>query len=179
MPPGTFAVLIDQFVDRMHAPARTRFSRTVAAWPMSRWRIRCRRDCAFILLKRRGQKASMLCATGRMSAWKGRNSPPWPKAPHLQAISAIRQWIGMTNMPEPENSAREAEICYATVAMVTDFDCWQSGSRRGNRRGYCLKVLAANAEKANRLMARLAQGFPRDHEPCPIGSDRAPRYGAG
>ncbi len=65
--------------------------------------------------------------------------------------------IGMTNMPEAK-LAREAELCYATVAMVTDFDCWQ---------------LTANAEKAKRLVARLAHDFPREHEPCPIGSDRA------
>jgi 5'-methylthioadenosine phosphorylase len=36
-----------------------------------------------------------------------------------------------------------------------------------------IKVLSANAEKAKRLVARLAQDFPREHEPCPIGSDRA------
>jgi 5'-methylthioadenosine phosphorylase len=79
--------------------------------------------------------------------------------------------IGMTNMPEAK-LAREAEICYATVAMVTDFDCWHQDHDAVTVQDI-VKVLAANAEKAKRLVARLAQDFPRDHEPCPIGSDRA------
>jgi 5'-methylthioadenosine phosphorylase len=58
------------------------------------------------------------------------------------------------------------------VAMVTDFDCWHPDHDAVTVEDI-VKVLAANAEKAKRLMARLAQGFPRDHEPCPIGSDRA------
>jgi len=79
--------------------------------------------------------------------------------------------IGMTNMPEAK-LAREAEICYATVAMVTDFDCWHPDHDAVTVQDI-VKVLAANAERAKRLVARLAQDFPRDHEPCPIGSDRA------
>jgi 5'-methylthioadenosine phosphorylase len=79
--------------------------------------------------------------------------------------------IGMTNMPEAK-LAREAEICYATVAMVTDFDCWHPDHDAVTVQDI-VKVLAANAEKAKRLVARLARDFPREHEPCPIGSDRA------
>ncbi len=77
----------------------------------------------------------------------------------------------MTNMPEAK-LAREAEICYATVAMVTDFDCWHPDHDAVTVQDI-IKVLTANAEKAKRLVARLARDFPRDHEPCPIGSDRA------
>jgi 5'-methylthioadenosine phosphorylase len=79
--------------------------------------------------------------------------------------------IGMTNMPEAK-LAREAEICYATVAMVTDFDCWHPDHDAVTVQDI-IKVLVANAEKAKRLVARLAQDLPREHEPCPIGSDRA------
>jgi len=79
--------------------------------------------------------------------------------------------IGMTNMPEAK-LAREAEICYATVAMVTDFDCWHPDHDAVTVQDI-IKVLTANAEKAKRLVARLARDFPRTHEPCPIGSDRA------
>ncbi len=79
--------------------------------------------------------------------------------------------IGMTNMPEAK-LAREAEICYATVAMVTDFDCWHPDHDAVTVQDI-IKVLLANAEKAKMLVARLAQDFPREHEPCPIGSDRA------
>ena len=77
----------------------------------------------------------------------------------------------MTNMPEAK-LAREAEICYATVAMVTDFDCWHPDHDAVTVQDI-IKVLTANAEKAKRLVARLASDFPREHEQCPIGSDRA------
>jgi 5'-methylthioadenosine phosphorylase len=79
--------------------------------------------------------------------------------------------IGMTNMPEAK-LAREAELCYATVAMVTDFDCWHPDHDAVTVQDI-IKVLMVNAEKAKRLVARLARDFPREHEPCPIGSDRA------
>ncbi len=79
--------------------------------------------------------------------------------------------IGMTNMPEAK-LAREAEICYATVAMVTDYDCWHP-DHDAVQVGDIIKVLLANAEKARQLVARLARDFPREHEPCPVGSDRA------
>jgi purine nucleoside phosphorylase len=79
--------------------------------------------------------------------------------------------IGMTNLPEAK-LAREAEISYATVAMVTDFDCWHPDHDAVTVQDI-IAVLTANAEKAKGLVARLARDFPREHEPCPIGSDRA------
>jgi 5'-methylthioadenosine phosphorylase len=79
--------------------------------------------------------------------------------------------IGMTNMPEAK-LAREAEICYATVAMVTDYDCWHEDHSDVDITDI-LRVMKGNSEKAGRLIARLAADFPREHEPCPIGSDRA------
>lgn len=79
--------------------------------------------------------------------------------------------IGMTNMPEAK-LAREAEICYATVAMVTDYDCWHP-RHDAVTVADVVKVLLGNAARAQRLIARLARDFPREHEPCPIGSDRA------
>ena len=74
-------------------------------------------------------------------------------------------------MPEAK-LAREAEICYATVAMVTDFDCWHPDHDAVTVQDV-VKVLGANADRAKRLVARLARDFPREHEACPIGSDRA------
>ena len=79
--------------------------------------------------------------------------------------------IGMTNLPEAK-LAREAELCYATVAMVTDFDCWHPDHDAVTVQDI-IAVLTANAEKAKALVARLARDFPREHEPCPLGSDRA------
>jgi 5'-methylthioadenosine phosphorylase len=79
--------------------------------------------------------------------------------------------IGMTNMPEAK-LAREAEICYATAAMVTDYDCWHDDHTDVDISDI-LRVMKENSAKAARLVARLAADFPKVHEPCPIGSDRA------
>ena len=77
----------------------------------------------------------------------------------------------MTNMPEAK-LAREAEICYATISMVTDYDCWHSDHADVNVAAV-IKVMNENAAKAQRLIARVARDFPKEHEVCPIGSDRA------
>ena len=79
--------------------------------------------------------------------------------------------IGMTAMPEAK-LAREAEISYATVAMVTDFDCWHPDHDVVDVASV-IKVVHENAGKASRLLARLLRDFPAEHEACPIGSDRA------
>jgi 5'-methylthioadenosine phosphorylase len=86
-----------------------------------------------------------------------------------------RSWgcdvIGMTNMPEAK-LAREAELCYATVAMVTDYDCWHDDHAHVDVAAI-IAVMKGNTEKAQRLVSRLAQDFPREHPKCPIGSDTA------
>ena len=86
-----------------------------------------------------------------------------------------RQWgadvIGMTNMPEAK-LAREAEISYATIAMVTDYDGWHPHHDAVTVE-QVIAVLNDNRDKAQRLVARVARDFPAEHEPCPIGSDRA------
>jgi 5'-methylthioadenosine phosphorylase len=56
--------------------------------------------------------------------------------------------------------------------MVTDFDCWHPDHDAVTMQDI-VRVLTSNADKAKGLVARLARLFPRDHEPCPIGSDRA------
>ena len=86
-----------------------------------------------------------------------------------------RQWgcsvIGMTNMPEAK-LAREAEIPYATVAMVTDYDCWHAEHADVDVTSV-IRVLKGNVATAQRLVAALARSFPRLHPACPGGSDRA------
>jgi len=77
----------------------------------------------------------------------------------------------MTNMPEAK-LAREAELPYCTVAMVTDYDSWHPHHGEVDIMSI-LKVLKGNGENARRFVTRLARDFPREHEPCPIGSDRA------
>jgi 5'-methylthioadenosine phosphorylase len=79
--------------------------------------------------------------------------------------------IGMTAMPEAK-LAREAELSYATIAMVTDFDCWHPEHDDVDVAAV-IEVVRSNADKASRLLARLLGDFPQEHEPCPIGSDRA------
>jgi 5'-methylthioadenosine phosphorylase len=74
-------------------------------------------------------------------------------------------------MPEAK-LAREAELPYATVAMVTDFDCWHPAHRPVDA-ATVMRVMAANGENARRLIRRIARDFPADPGPCPIGSDRA------
>ena len=79
--------------------------------------------------------------------------------------------VGMTAMPEAK-LAREAELSYALLAMVTDYDCWHETHERVDAR-LVLDVMKANIVNAHKIIARLASDFPSEHEPCPIGSDRA------
>ena len=98
-----------------------------------------------------------------------------PQFSSLAESKLFRAWgcdvIGMTNMPEAK-LAREAEICYATVAMVTDYDCWHSDHAAVDVAAV-IKVMAGNTAAAQRLVLTLARHFPRQHPPCPIGSDTA------
>jgi 5'-methylthioadenosine phosphorylase len=79
--------------------------------------------------------------------------------------------IGMTAMPEAR-LAREAEITYATVAMVTDYDCWHPEHEAVDVAAV-MAVMHGNVEKARRLVLRLATDFPALREDCPAGSHRA------
>jgi 5'-methylthioadenosine phosphorylase len=79
--------------------------------------------------------------------------------------------IHMTSMPEAK-LAREAEITYAVVCMVTDFDCWHP-THDSVEVATLLRVMDENRGKAQRLFARLARDFPAEHPRCPVGSDRA------
>src|ERR1700728_4171028 len=79
--------------------------------------------------------------------------------------------IGMTAATEAK-LAREAEISYATIAMVTDYDCWHEEHGPVDVASV-LKVARENAARANALVARVLRDFPEQHEPCPAGSDRA------
>ena len=166
LPPGTF-VLIDQFVDRTHNRETSFFgtgcvAHVSMAHPVSpRLRIRLAEaamaeDLAVV------RDGTYVCMEGPQFS---------TLAESLTYKHLGYSVIGMTNMPEAK-LAREAEICYATVAMVTDFDCWHPDHDAVTVQDI-VRVLTANAEKAARLVARLAKDFPREHEPCPIGSDRA------
>ncbi|MEM7057842.1 MAG: S-methyl-5'-thioadenosine phosphorylase [Pseudomonadota bacterium] len=79
--------------------------------------------------------------------------------------------IGMTNMPEAK-LAREAEICYATVAMVTDYDSWHPDHGEVDINAI-LKVMEGNGDKARRLIKRVVPMLKGREMPCPEGCDRA------
>jgi len=79
--------------------------------------------------------------------------------------------IGMTNMPEAK-LAREAELCYATVAMVTDYDCWHASHEQVTV-DQVIAVLEANGAKARALVHELAKTLADRIEPCAAGCDRA------
>jgi 5'-methylthioadenosine phosphorylase len=166
LPPGTF-VLVDQFVDRTFNRASSFFGTGCVAHvsmahpvsPRLQDRVAAAAGVEDIKLVRGG---TYVCIEG-------------PQFSTLAESLTYKQLgysvIGMTNLPEAK-LAREAELCYATVAMVTDFDCWHPEHDAVTVQDI-IAVLTANAEKAKALVARLARDFPREHEPCPIGSDRA------
>jgi 5'-methylthioadenosine phosphorylase len=165
LPPGTF-VLVDQFVDRTHRRESSFFGKGLVAHvsmahpvsPRLRIHLAAAAETEGIAIMRGG---TYVCIEGPQFS---------TLAESLTYKGLGYSVIGMTNMPEAK-LAREAEICYATVAMVTDFDCWHPDHDAVTVQDI-IRVLTANAEKAKRLVARLAQDFPREHEPCPIGSDR-------
>jgi 5'-methylthioadenosine phosphorylase len=166
LPPGTF-VLVDQFVDRTYKRESSFFGKGCVAHvsmahpvsPRLRIHLAAAGEVEGISMVRGG---TYVCMEGPQFSSLAESLT---YKHHGYAV------IGMTNMPEAK-LAREAEICYATVAMVTDFDCWHPDHDAVTVQDI-VKVLTANAEKAKRLVARLGRDFPREHETCPIGSDRA------
>jgi 5'-methylthioadenosine phosphorylase len=164
--PGTF-VLIDQFVDRTFNRESSFFGKGCVAHvsmahpvsPRLRLHLAQAAEDEGIVVARKG---TYVCIEGPQFS---------TLAESLTYQGLGYSVIGMTNLPEAK-LAREAEICYATVAMVTDYDCWHPDHDAVTVTDI-IRVLTANAEKGARLIARLARSFPREHEPCPIGSDRA------
>jgi 5'-methylthioadenosine phosphorylase len=166
LPPGTF-VLVDQFVDRTFGRRSSFFGKGCVAHvsmahpvsPLLQDRIAAAAGLEGIKIVRGG---TYVCMEG----------PQFSTYAESMTYKGLGySVIGMTNLPEAK-LAREAELCYATVAMVTDFDCWHPDHDAVTVQDI-IAVLNANAEKAKALVARLARDFPREHEPCPIGSDRA------
>ncbi|MBS0245016.1 MAG: S-methyl-5'-thioadenosine phosphorylase [Proteobacteria bacterium] len=166
MPPGTF-VLVDQFVDRTHRRESSFFGKGLVAHVSMAHPVapRLRARIAEAALKE-GIEPKL---DGTYVCMEGPQFSTYAESMTYKQLGY--SVIGMTNMPEAK-LAREAEICYATVAMVTDFDCWHP-DHDAVTVADIVAVLVDNADRAKRLVSRLAREFPREHEPCPIGSDRA------
>ena len=166
LPPGTF-VLVDQFIDRTIAREKSFFGTGCVghvpfAYPVS--------------LALQDRVAAALIAEDIAYARGGTYVVmEGPQFSTLAESQLYRSWgaavIGMTNMPEAK-LAREAEISYATIAMVTDYDSWHADHGEVDV-SKVIAVLKANSGNARRLVTRIARDFPREHQLCPAGSNRA------
>jgi 5'-methylthioadenosine phosphorylase len=166
LPPGTF-VLVDQFVDRTHKRESSFFGKGLVAHVSMAHPVSPRLK---LHIGEAAAKEGIAAANG--GTYVCMEGPQFSTYAESMTYKTLGySVIGMTNMPEAK-LAREAEICYATVAMVTDFDCWHPDHDAVTVQDI-IAVLQDNSERAKQLVTRLAQDFPREHEPCPIGSDRA------
>jgi 5'-methylthioadenosine phosphorylase len=146
LPPGTF-VLVDQFIDRTFARQKSFFDTGLVAH-VSMAEPVCGR-LGDVLAAGAGQSGVEMVRGGTYLVMEG------PQFSSKAESALYRQWgcdvIGMTNMPEAK-LAREAEICYATVAMVTDYDCWHPDHDHVTV-DQVIGTLLSNAEKAKGLIA--------------------------
>ena len=164
--PGDF-VIVDQFIDRTFAREKSFFGTGCVAH-VSLAHPTCLRLGAACAAAARAEGITVhdggtyLCMEG-------------PQFSTLAESRLYRGWgcdvIGMTNMPEAK-LAREAELCYASVAMVTDYDCWHPGHGAVDV-AQVIAVLTGNAARARGMVARLPALLGADRPPCPHGCDRA------
>jgi 5'-methylthioadenosine phosphorylase len=166
LPPGTF-VIVDQFIDRSFARVKSFFGTGCVAHvglghPVCA-RLGDAAEDSLKALKIPHQRA------GTYLVMEG------PQFSTMAESHLYRSWgcdvIGMTNMPEAK-LAREAELCYATVAMVTDYDCWHPDHDHVTVDAI-IKVLLDNAEKARGLVRAIAPKLKGPRAACRLGCDRA------
>lgn len=169
MVPGDF-VIVDQFIDRTFAREKSFFGAGCVAH-VSVAHPTCPRlgGAVEAAAKALGIKAH---SGGTYLAMEG------PQFSSIAESNLYRQWgcdvIGMTNMPEAK-LAREAELCYASVAMVTDYDSWHPDHGTVDISSI-LATLKGNAHKAKALIAALPGLLGPDRAPCPHRCDRALDY---
>jgi 5'-methylthioadenosine phosphorylase len=166
LPPGTF-VLVDQFIDRTLRGPKTFFGTGCVAHVSM-----AHPTCARV----RGELAAVGTALGLAVAVGGTyvamEGPQFSSAAESEMHRVLGcSVVGMTNMPEAK-LAREAELCYATVAMVTDYDCWHPDHDHVVVE-HVVKVLHANADRARALIAAAVPRLAGHAGPCPQGCDRA------
>ena len=167
MAPGDF-VIVDQFIDRTFAREKSFFGTGCVAH-VSVAHPTCPRLSDACETAARAQGINVHRG-GTYLAMEG---------PQFSTLAESRMYreawgadvIGMTNMPEAK-LAREAEICYASVAMVTDYDSWHPDHGEVDVSAI-IATLMGNADKARGLVARLPALLGPDRQPCPHGCDRA------
>ena len=166
LPPGHF-VIVDQFIDRTFARVKSFFGPGCVAHVSVAHPVCSRLGDALEASARR--LGLPVTRGGTYLVMEG------PQFSTRAESLLYRSWgcsvIGMTNMPEAK-LAREAELCYATVAMVTDFDCWHP-DHEAVTVDQVVKVLFGNADKARALVADVVPGLGAPRGLCPAGCDRA------
>ena len=164
--PGTF-VIVDQFIDRTFAREKSFFGTGMVAHV----------SMAHPVNARLGDWCEQACHLLGLSMQRGGTYlvMEGPQFSTLAESQLYRQWgcdvIGMTNMPEAK-LAREAEIPYCTVAMVTDFDCWHPDHDHVDVDAV-IQVLLKNADNARALVRAVAGQMSERPLVCPSGDDRA------
>lgn len=147
LPPGTF-VIVDQFIDRTFARKKSFFGTGLVAHV----------SMAHPVCNRLGNLVQQAAINSKISAVHGGTYlvMEGPQFSTLAESELYRSWkcdvIGMTNMPEAK-LAREAEICYASIAMVTDYDCWHPNHDDVTVE-QIIQVLHANADNARLLVKK-------------------------
>lgn len=167
MAPGDF-VIVDQYIDRTFARAKSFFGTGCVAHVSL-----AHPTCARLS----GAAAEAARATG-VTVHEGGTYLAM-EGPQFSTLAESRMYrehwgadvIGMTGMPEAK-LAREAELCYASVAMVTDYDCWHPGHDAVDVAAV-IRTLTANSANARALVARLPGLLQDRPAPCPCGCDRA------
>ena len=156
--PGTF-VLVDQFIDRTFARNKTFFDEDIVAHvsmahPVS---LGLMKACEESIIKEKIKYQR----GGTYLVMEG------PQFSTLAESNLYRSWkvdvIGMTNMPEAK-LAREAEIRYASVSMVTDYDCWHSDHENVDVQSV-IKVLLSNAQNAKNMIKNIVDNFENHIDP--------------
>jgi 5'-methylthioadenosine phosphorylase len=164
--PGTF-VIADQFIDRTFNRQKSFFGPGLVAHV----------SMAHPVCPRLGDALEAAAKSVDVTAVRGGTylAMEGPQFSTLAESELYRAWgcdvIGMTNMPEAK-LAREAEICYATVAMVTDYDCWHP-DHDNVQVVDIIRVLTANSDHARSLVKAVMPELADRPDACPAGCDHA------
>jgi len=164
--PGSF-VIVDQFIDRTFAREKSFFGEGLVAHVSMADPV-----CARLGDLIENAARDVAIAAHRGGAYLVMEGPQFSTRAESELY---RSWgcsvIGMTNMPEAK-LAREAEMCYATIAMVTDYDCWHEDHDDVSVEAV-IRVLEENAAAAKALVARVAPLIGARSESCAAGCHHA------
>jgi len=163
--PGTF-VLVDQFVDRTLRGPKTFFGKGLVAHVSM-----AHPTCARVVEQLAGVGAELGLSMVGGGTYLAMEGPQFSSVAESEFHRQLQcDVVGMTNMPEAK-LAREAELCYATVAMVTDYDCWHP-EHDHVQIADVIAVMRENSDRARRLVQEVIPRLGAHHGRCPHGCDR-------